>query len=189
MRALSQADAAALRHRETPPEPSGGTEESRAWYQEALYALYAVSRVSDLLLELGGPAGTSIMGRTGGRALDRAPLAVHEWFFTEVGLERLPPAAVFSPFHHEIFAVTTDEDADAVTVEDVLWPGHRFGDLLFCRAGVRVRAPSRLVDAAVATTSTPECLWRAGASCSSIAASSPRRRRPTSGTGTRTRTG
>jgi hypothetical protein len=41
-----------------------------------------------------------------------------------------------------------------VTVEEVLWPGFWFGDLLFSRAGVRVRAPQHLIDATVATTST-----------------------------------
>ncbi|WP_147256536.1 hypothetical protein [Pseudonocardia hierapolitana] len=59
-----------------------------------------------------------------------------------------------SPFHHEIFAVVSDESAPAATVEDVLWPGHWYGDLLFSRAGVRVRAPGHLIDPVTATTST-----------------------------------
>jgi hypothetical protein len=39
-------------------------------------------------------------------------------------------------------------------VDSLLWPGFHFGDLLFCRAGVHVRAPSHLIDPTVATTST-----------------------------------
>ncbi|GAB3985114.1 hypothetical protein GCM10029978_096880 [Actinoallomurus acanthiterrae] len=147
---------APLRHREWPPGPSTGDEESRAWHQEALFALYAVSRASDLLIERGCPAGAPApaLGTTGGRTLNREALFVHEWFFDRVGLERLPATGAFSPFHHEIFAVSTDEDADQVMVEGIVWPGFRFGDLLFCRAGVHVRAPSRLIDPEVATTST-----------------------------------
>ncbi|MEW2352864.1 hypothetical protein [Spirillospora sp. NPDC029432] len=136
-----------LRHRESPQVGDDG--EAAAWYREGLFALYALSRVSDLLIERGCPAGG-----TGGRTLDRAALSVHERFFGRVGLERVRHGEAFSPFHHEIFAVSVDESAGAVTVEDVLWPGFRFGDLLFCRAGVRVRAPSRLLDAGTATTST-----------------------------------
>ena len=147
---------APLRRRETPLGHASGDEESRAWYREALYALYALSRVSDFLIEIGCPSGAAdaSLGETGGRTLNRAPLSAHEWFFDQVGLERLTPTGAFSPFHHEIFAVSADENADTVTVEDILWPGFRFGDLLFCRAGAHVRAPSRLIDATAATTST-----------------------------------
>ncbi|MFB4315505.1 hypothetical protein [Actinomadura sp. 21ATH] len=143
-----------LRRREVPQVRGDG--ELGSWYRDGLYALYALSRVSDLLIERGCPAGEAGPGPgvTGGRVLDRAALAVHGWFFERVGLERVRRGAAFSPFHHEVFAVSVDESAGAVTVEDVLWPGFRFGDLLFCRAGVRVRAPSRLLDAGTATAST-----------------------------------
>ncbi|MEU5878946.1 hypothetical protein [Spirillospora sp. NPDC047279] len=123
---------------------------------EDLWALYALSRVGDFLIELGCPAGDPGpgLGVTGGRRPDHRWLSEHERFFAQVGLQRFEHGAAFSPFHHEIFAVSVDETAGEVTVEDVVWPGFRFGDLLFCRAGVHLRAPSRLIDATVATTST-----------------------------------
>ncbi|HEU4955887.1 MAG TPA: hypothetical protein VFT28_14980 [Gemmatimonadales bacterium] len=145
---------APLRHRESPPlrERAG---ESAEWYGPALYALYAVGRVSDFLLELGCPPGEPpFPGVTGGRTPAPDELALHERFFRATGLRSFTRERSFSPFHHEIFAVVPDEGANEVTVEQVLWPGFRFGDLLFCRAGVRVRAPARLIDPVAATTST-----------------------------------
>jgi hypothetical protein len=79
-------------------------------------------------------------------------LALHAEFFAGIGLAPFSHAEAFSPFHHEIFAVMTDPSVTEVTVEEVLWPGFWFGDLLFSRAGVRVR--HQLIDATVATTST-----------------------------------
>jgi hypothetical protein len=145
-----------LRHRESPGVSLNGDDESTSWYREALYALYAVSRASDFLIEFGCPAGRAdpALGITGGRTLNRDRLSAHEWFFDQVGLQRFARGGGFSPFHHEIFGVSADETVDTVTVENILWPGFRFGDLLFCRAGVHVRAPSHLLDAAAATTST-----------------------------------
>jgi len=62
---------------------------------------------------------------------------------------RLP----FSPFHHEVVEVIETPDADGVSVDHVFWPGLMFGDMLFSRAGVRVRCPATLIDKAVAETS------------------------------------
>ncbi|MES9602828.1 hypothetical protein [Actinomadura sp. NPDC000929] len=122
---------APLRRRERIP-PGGCTgDDEHLW---RMMKLYALSRVSDYLIEQGG--------------------AAHTHFFTEIGLTPFEHAEAFSPFHHEISAVVQDPGATRVTVEEVLWPGFWFGDLLFCRAGVRVRAPRHLIDAAVATTST-----------------------------------
>ncbi len=128
---------APLRKRE--PVPPGGytVDDEQLW---RIIELYGLSRVSDYLIELSYPAAD---GR-----------AVHTDFFTAVGLTPFTHAGTFSPFHHEIAAVEEDPAATAVTVVEVLWPGFWFGDLLFSRAGVRVRAPRHLVDATVATTST-----------------------------------
>ncbi|MEV4003833.1 hypothetical protein [Actinomadura sp. NPDC049753] len=121
---------APLRKRERIP-PGGYTgDDEQLW---RIMKLYALSRVGDYLIEAG---------------------ATRTRFFTEIGLTPFEHAEAFSPFHHEISAVVQDPDATHVTVEEVLWPGFWFGDLLFSRAGVRVRAPRHLIDAAVATTST-----------------------------------
>jgi outer membrane protein assembly factor BamB len=148
------------------------------------WELYALSRVSDYLIELSCPAGeppagfgvtgghpvvegsvTSRMERSGwrtsatpgwlgSRRLEAGGIATHTEFFSGIGLTPFEHGEAFSPFHHEIFAVVQDPSVANVTVEEVLWPGFWFGDLLFSRAGVRVRAPRHLIDAAVATTST-----------------------------------
>ncbi|WP_130348828.1 hypothetical protein [Herbihabitans rhizosphaerae] len=97
------------------------------------YEMSALSRISDYLIELGYPSTE---------------------FHTAIGLTPFDQAGAFSSFHHEIAAVVPDPDATQVTVEDVLWPGFWFGDLLFARAGVRVRAPEELIDPTVACTST-----------------------------------
>nr|WP_052478366.1 hypothetical protein [Kibdelosporangium sp. MJ126-NF4]CEL17921.1 hypothetical protein [Kibdelosporangium sp. MJ126-NF4]CTQ90854.1 hypothetical protein [Kibdelosporangium sp. MJ126-NF4] len=165
---------APLRRRERIPVGGYTGDDEQLW---RIMKLYALSRVSDYLIELfcpegERPAGFGVTGgravidssvtsrsgpdpgRIGSRILEPAGLAVHTEFFTAIGLTPFEHADVFSPFHHEIFAVVQDPSATSVTVEEVLWPGFWFGDLLFNRAGVRVRAPRYLIDATVATTST-----------------------------------
>ena len=116
--------------------------------------LYGLSRVSDYLIEQfctrGGPPAE--LGVSSGLQFDGR--AVHTEFFSGIGLTAFDHAEAFSPFHHEVFAVVQDPAATSVTVEEVLWPGLWFGDLLFSRAGVRVRSPRHFIDAMVATTST-----------------------------------
>lgn len=175
------AELAPLRRRERIPAGGYPGGDEQRW---RIMKLYALSRVSDYLIELFCPEGDppAGFGVTGGRAviegstthrlelggwrvnatpgwhgsrrLESEGLAVYTRFFTDIGLTPFEHAEAFSPFHHEIFAVVQDPGATSVTLEEVLWPGFWFGDLLFSRAGVRVRAPRHLIDAAVATTST-----------------------------------
>lgn len=73
------------------------------------------------------------------------------WFFAGLSFEAFRFDAfrgnTFSPFHHEIVDVRVVEGAGTdVAVEHVYWPGLRFGELLFSRAGVGVAcSPSALV--------------------------------------------
>jgi hypothetical protein len=152
--AAQLAELESLRHRERRPAQGvryiGDELLLRSW------EMYALSRISDYLLKLSCPEGSAQpgFGVTGGRRFDPQALAAYTEFLTGIGLTPFEERESFSPFHHEIFAVVADEDATTVTVEDVLWPGYWFGDLLFSRAGVRVRAPGHLVDPIAATTST-----------------------------------
>lgn len=130
------AELAPLRHRERLPSAGHTGNDEHSW---RLMKLYGLSRVSDYLIERFSVDGGC---------------ATHTEFFSAIGLVPFAHAGAFSPFHHEIVAVVQDPSATGVTVEEVLWPGLWFGDLLFSRAGVRVRAPRHLVDATVATTST-----------------------------------
>ncbi len=129
-----------------------------------LHELYALSRTSDLLLELGCPDGEPErqLGETGGRRTADDVLHLHARFFGALGMSPFEHAAGFSPFHHEIFGVVTDDALPDVRLERVLWPGLMFGTLLFARAGVVVRAPSRLIDAHVATSSVLYFAFRRG---------------------------
>ncbi|MCF2527700.1 hypothetical protein [Yinghuangia soli] len=159
---------APLRHREPLPgtgwladEPAGAAPGDRLSRRSSvLFSLYALGRISDYLIECGSPwhAGSAPHTRP-----DVRELALHTDFFgARLGLDAVDAGPDFSPFHHEIAAVVPDEDAEAVVLDEILWPGFRFGDLLFCRAGVRVRAPARLLDARIATTSTLHFTHRRG---------------------------
>ncbi|MER5261910.1 hypothetical protein ABTZ99_07515 [Actinosynnema sp. NPDC002837] len=155
---------APLRTRERIPAGGYTVDDEQLWL---MLELYALSRVSDHLIALHGEVGV-----TGGRAVVEGGVgrirtcppahAVHTEFFTAVGLTPFGHVEAFSPFHHEIVAVVQDPSATSVTVEEVLWPGFWFGDLLFSRAGVRVRAPRHLIDATVATTSVLYFTFRRG---------------------------
>jgi hypothetical protein len=146
---------AALRTREAQPLRQG--DDDFEDHQERLWSLYAFSRTVDYLIERGCPATTVSEpenGESGGRGLHRRNLEEYATFLAAVGLNVMEHADGFSPFHHEIFSVVQDEDAETVALEQVLWPGFQFGDLLIARAGVRVRAPRHLLDARIVTTST-----------------------------------
>lgn len=127
-----------LRNRERIPAGGYSGDDEQLW---RIMKLYGLSRVSDYLIA---------RFRTEGHP----PGGPETGFFSGIGLTPFDHAETFSPFHHEISAVVPDPAATSVTVEEVLWPGLWFGDLLFSRAGVRVRAPQHLIDATVATTST-----------------------------------
>jgi len=142
------ADLEPLRKRERIPAGGYREDDEQLW---RIMKLYGLSRVSDYLIE-----------QLCAQEEPPAELEVYTEFFSGLALTPFEHAEAFSPFHHEIFAVVQDPSATSVTVEEVLWPGWWFGDLLFSRAGVRVRAPRRLVDAAVATTSTLYFIFRRG---------------------------
>jgi hypothetical protein len=76
-------------------------------------------------------------------------------FFETLGFELFEGGA-FSPFHHEIVEVIEDGSA-GITVEHTFWPGLKFGELLFARAGVRVR--SGALNKAVAERSPLYFTW------------------------------
>ncbi|HST83411.1 MAG TPA: hypothetical protein VLL08_16895 [Kineosporiaceae bacterium] len=150
-----------LRTRELlPPGGHTGSDEQLS----RIMKLYALSRVSDWLVESiyqAGEAGAVFSGtdrpwvheQLDFRGSESDARTLHLEFLSGIGLTVFEHAHTFSPFHHEIVAVVQDPTAATVTVEEILWPGFSFGDLLFSRAGVRVRAPQHLIDATAATTS------------------------------------
>jgi hypothetical protein len=51
----------------------------------------------------------------------------------------------FHPFYHEIVEVEQAQDPDEpIQLLQTLWPGFLLGQMLFCRAGVRIRAGERV---------------------------------------------
>lgn len=120
------------------------------------YNLYALSRLSDILLlsyqlnrqneEWTGPSVT----------LDERT----EWF-TSLGMTLIEERA-FCPFYHEIVEVEQAPEADErITLLDTIWPGFMLNHLLFCRAGVRVRGGVQHIRKELAETSTLcQTFWR-----------------------------
>ncbi|MCU7820658.1 hypothetical protein [Kitasatospora sp. DSM 101779] len=99
--------------------------------------LYALGRVSDiLLLARQTPTGPWDPGVEGLAFSDEEYLGL----FTGLGMTPFRGGG-FDPFLHEIVEVEQAEDPAApIEVVEVLWPGLMLGELLFSRAGVRVRA-------------------------------------------------
>ena len=66
-------------------------------------------------------------------------------FFEALGFEPFLEQR-YSPFFHEIVEVLeTDAPQTSIEIERELWPGLMFGDLMFARAGVRIRVPRNRV--------------------------------------------
>jgi hypothetical protein len=130
---------------------------------EVLWDLYALARVKDFLLL--GLAPPPRHWRTTTENIERdvtrlVSLDQYVAFFSGIGLTVVERPA-FSPIHHEIVSVVTDEAAPAITIESVAWPGLAFGELIFARAGVRVRASSRDLVTPIAEQSTLyDSYWR-----------------------------
>lgn len=122
--------------------------------QERLYGLwdlYALSRISDQLL-LGFQSTTL-------KAWDGPSVTRQQYvrFFEELGFASFDakPGEFFSPYHHEIFQVEQSTDgSEPITIHSTEWPGLCFGNMLFSRAGVRIRGGAQFVVKDVAETST-----------------------------------
>lgn len=109
---------------------------------------YALSRVSDVLLlgfqpELDPGVATPWAHEL--HLVSNAWPAIspdeYSSSFTRLGMTPFGDAGGFDPFFHEIVEVEqTADPAAEITITDVVWPGLMLGQMLFSRAGVRVRA-------------------------------------------------
>lgn len=137
-----------------------------AWRRETyvfgdlLEQAYALGRVNDVLLLSFQPALPAGVPQPWAHKLHLAKswprVAVDQYVdvFTRLGMSLVETQA-FDPFFHEIVAVEQTPDADhPVEIVDSVWPGLLFGELLFSRSGVRVRAGARHAVAGVADRST-----------------------------------
>jgi hypothetical protein len=128
------------------PEPS-------EWRTELLWELYALSRVSDvLLLSLQPPAPPGV--QDGPDPWTAITPDGYAGFFARLGMVPFAEDGGFDPFLHEIVEVEQSGDPDEpVRITDVVWPGFWLGSVLFGRAGVRVRAGVRHAERGVADRS------------------------------------
>lgn len=99
--------------------------------QFAMWNLYALSRVNDVLLLVFQQPPTD----------GRAPCISseqYEQFFSQLGFV-IVECEGFTPFHHEIVQVEQSELANkSIRILERFWPGLMFGELLFFRSGVAV---------------------------------------------------
>ena len=125
-------------------------------HQLNLWDLYALSRVSDLLLVPFTPLGDTPQFSPFHATWKTFPLHLEErtaWFFS-LGMRRIE-SSVFHPFYHEIVAVEQSPDPDEpISLVETIWPGFMLGQMLFCRAGVKVRGGSQHIVKLIAETST-----------------------------------
>ena len=117
---------------------------------EDLWELYALSRVSDVLLlpfEKGDYDGSSWPGP------NLTPVE-RDAYLVSLGLHPIEQKT-FHPFFHEIVEVVQSPDpAEPISLDAVLWSGFMMGSLLFCRAGVRVRGGRDHIKKEIAESST-----------------------------------
>lgn len=124
--------------------------------QDAMWNLYALSRVNDLLLLSFQTARAESKIAT--ITWDEYETFFMQLGFTVVGSDEFSPffhEAKFSPFYHEIVQVhQSEDDQEPIRVIEHLWPALRFGDLLFSRSGVEVIGGRKHVIKDVAEQST-----------------------------------
>ena len=134
-------------------DPSAVGDASPIW----LACPYALSRISDVLLLGLQPSIDSSLGVPWAHQLH---LVNNDWpavsrqeyltLFTALGMTETTERE-FDPFLHEIVEVEQTPDPGApIEITEVVWPGLMLGEMLFNRAGVRVRAGAEHAQAGVA---------------------------------------
>jgi hypothetical protein len=124
--------------------------------EDELQRLYALSRVNQTLLLRFQPGNVEGVDYRG------PDLTTEEYvtLMTALGFD-VVYEAVFSPFFHEIVKVDQDpDDTRPITLVDTYWPALMLGDMLFSRAGVRVRGGGNVIRKDIAESSTLYWAWR-----------------------------
>ena len=149
-------DPVAMAWRRGDSDPCRGNDLS---YYSCLQHLYALSRVSDLLLVPFEPVRLELLRdtiRDGEPWLPSAVLTEDErraWW-QALGMSPIPETQPFHPFYHEIVAVEQAEDpTEPISVTATLWTGFLLGQMLFARAGVAVRGGREHIVKEIAETS------------------------------------
>lgn len=117
-------------------------------FQLKIWNLYALSRVNDLLL-LG-------FQFDGGDEWSGPRISPEQYagFFEGLGLTTFE-CGKFASIHHEVFSVEESREPDQpIVVKKSVWPGLKFGEMVFSRAGVVVTGGSSYINKVVAESST-----------------------------------
>lgn len=118
-----------------------------------LWSFYALSRVCDWLIAAFEPLNPVRENGSCKPASLNFSLSQFVDFWGRIGISHCEPAA-YHPFWCEIAAIEEALGSDAPPqIEEIFWPALTFGDLLICRAGVRVRAGRDVLNPTIAATS------------------------------------
>jgi hypothetical protein len=126
----------AMAWRRSQPDLCSGEDHK---YYSCLEHLYALSRVSDLLIlpfqPVREPGAEYVWPWAPNIQLEERSEWLRSLGMREIGQE------TFHPFYHEIVEVEQASDPDEpITLLETIWPGFMLGQMMFCRAGVRIRA-------------------------------------------------
>lgn len=141
-----------------PPVPPGSRSSTDLW------TLYALSRLFERLI-LGAQARTGLSNECPPRLHSLASGAVARDALIDVfqafGMAPMRLQSRYHRFFHEVVRAERDPAlGDAILIEDEIWPGLWFGDLVFARAGVGVRCgPEARFDPALAANTTLYFAW------------------------------
>jgi len=140
--------------KDTPDDLCSGGDTS---YYSCLERLYALSRVSDLLLTPFEPVPREALAV--GYDENWQPSAVisaeeRQAWWTALGMTPIDETRAFHPFYHEIVTVEqADDPQEPIALTGTLWTGFMLGKLMFCRAGVSVRGGRAHIVKEIAETS------------------------------------
>ncbi|MER5728986.1 hypothetical protein ABT084_11750 [Streptomyces sp. NPDC002138] len=137
----------------------GGWTRTEYEFGDPLETAYALSRVSDALIYKFQPLlppGSEMPWAHDIHEPERWPHVTRDQYlaaFARLGMAPIGDVA-FDPFFHEVVHVAQHEDPGApVEITGTLWPGLMFGQMLFSRTGITVRAGARHLTAGIADRS------------------------------------
>ncbi|MFI6445386.1 hypothetical protein [Kitasatospora sp. NPDC050543] len=149
----------AVREALAPLAAFGGWKRTEYEFGDPLQTAYALSRVSDALIYKFQPLlppGSEIPWAHDIHQPECWPQITRDQYlaaFARLGMAPIGDVA-FEPFFHEVVHVEQDEHPEApVEITGTVWPGLMFGEMLFSRAGVTVRAGARHLVAGIADRS------------------------------------
>ncbi|MFC1403481.1 hypothetical protein [Streptacidiphilus jeojiense] len=137
----------------------GGWKRTEYEFGDPLETAYALSRVSDALiykLQPLLPPGSETPWAHDIHEPERWPHINRDQYLTAFARLGMAPIGniAFEPFFHEVVHVEQDEHPQApIEITGTVWPGLMFGELLFSRTGVTVRAGTRHLVAGIADKS------------------------------------